>query len=214
MVLMLDWFCWLWLLHDHKLMQQPVFLPSSASQAVYAFSTPTTAFLCSPGSKQQHKIVDIQNDIFVFWVPVCFDSALHPKVRVRLWWNEAKYPLQIQGKEILIYLLLDCKLYKALPMIALLPLYSGPNWLSCPKLFLVWSWTAYLVTFLYPFLFRSFFVPLDLSPEMFLFLLFWELLDSPLSWTNTAGTSGRHGAFWDCRAQLTLWIPIWGQWFL
>jgi hypothetical protein len=44
--------------------------------------------------------VDIQNNIFVFWVPVCFDSALHPKVRVRLWWNEAPYPLQIQGKEI------------------------------------------------------------------------------------------------------------------
>jgi hypothetical protein len=51
--------------------------------------------------------VDIQNNIFVFWVPVCFDSALHPKVRVRLWWNEAQ-----------------------LPMNALLSLYSGPNRLS------------------------------------------------------------------------------------
>ncbi len=39
-------------------------------------------------------------------------------------------PCKFKARKSLVYLLLDCKLYKALPMIALLPLYSGPNWLS------------------------------------------------------------------------------------
>ena len=41
-----------------------------------------------------------------------------------------RIPCKFKARKSLIYLLLDCKLYKALPMIALLPLYSGPNWLS------------------------------------------------------------------------------------
>jgi hypothetical protein len=39
-------------------------------------------------------------------------------------------PCKFKARKSLIYLLLDCKLYKALPMNALLSLYSGPNRLS------------------------------------------------------------------------------------